>query len=319
MSLLPDNLPYKWINTGIVAAFTGAALWSSVYTIEPNEAVNIRRFNKVVHDTPITESGPHFKLPFIDQVDKAQLSLRTLQIPRFYVNTLDNQRIGLDINFTYVLPASQVNRMLYDTGKTDDGEIDDNSDSIIPVAMDRAARVFARQNTTDISANREAIQAEVITAVFNDVRELFGLEPRTLQMGPPIYSNTFVDSNEDAAAAKNAAVAEENKRDSVQAIANQRVIEATGNADARIKRANGEAEAITTRAAANLQARILEAEGEKQRLLNEIAPFGDAESYIQYMERQVELKWNGVRSRVEVTGGAPGAAPVVVPVPGLRP
>lgn len=315
----PTSIPYKWINFGLAGVFAAVAAMDSFYTVDPSEVANLRRLGTVVYDTPVG-SGTHFKLPFIDTVDKAQLSLRTLQIPTFYVNTIDNQRIGLDINFTYMLPASQVNRMLYDTGSTADGEIDDNSDSIIPIAMDRAARVFARQNTASISANREAIQAEVTAAVFADVRELFGLEPQSLQIGAPRFSTTFVRSNEVAADAKNEAVAEENKKDSVTAVASQMVIEATGKADAAIAAANGTADAIRMRAEADLQARLLEAEGEEARLRAEIAPFGSPEAYIAYLEKLAAMKWNGQRSQVEVTGGGTGGngQSIVVPVPGLK-
>jgi regulator of protease activity HflC (stomatin/prohibitin superfamily) len=314
----PTTIPYKWINVGLVGLFMAVAGANSFYTVEPTEVANIRRLGTVVHDTPVG-SGTHFKLPFIDTVDKAQLSLRTLQIPTFYVNTVDNQRIGLDINFTYTLPVNQVNRMLYDTGSTSDGDIDDNSDSIIPIAMDRAARVFARQNTTGISANREAIQAEVTAAVFADVRELFGLEPQSLQIGAPRFSPTFIRSNEIAADAKNDALAEENKKDSVTAVASQQVIEATGVADAQIAVARGNADAIRMTAEANLQARMLEAQGEEARLRSEIAPFGNPAAYIEYLEKLAAMKWNGQRSPVEVTGGGNGNGQnIVVPVPGLK-
>ena len=321
MGLLPDTIPYKWINFGIAGLFTAVAAFDSVYTVDPSEVANVRRLGNVVHDTPVG-SGTHFKLPFIDVVDKAQLSLRTLQIPTFYVNTIDNQRISLDINFTYTLPIDQVNHMLYDTGSTNDGDIDDNSDSIIPIAMDRAARIYARQNTASISANREAIQAEVTAAIFADVRELFGLEPQSLQIAAPGFSPKFVQSNNRAADAKNEAVAEENKKDSVTAIASQNVIQATGIADAKIAEASGAAQAIVLQADADLKARLLEAQGEEARLLSEIAPFGSPEAYIAYLEKLAELNWNGQRSQVEVKGdnntGNTTVPPVVVPVPGLN-
>lgn len=313
----PSTIPYKWINIGLAGLFAAVAGANSFYTVDPSEVANIRRLGNVVYDTPVG-SGTHFKLPFIDTVDKAQLSLRTVQIPTFYVNTIDNQRIGLDINFTYTLPLNQVNRMLYDTGSTSDGDIDDNTDSIIPIAMDRAARVFARQNTTSISANREAIQAEVTAAVFADVRELFGLEPQSLQIGAPRFSPTFVRSNEVAADAKNEALAEENKKDSVTAVASQKVIEATGLADAQIAVANGNANAIRMKADADLKARLLEAQGEEARLRSEIAPFGNPNDYITYLERLAAMKWKGQRSPVEVTGGNANGQPVVVPVPGIK-
>ena len=66
----------------------------------------------------------------------------------------------------------------------------DLDDSILPVAKDRAARVFAMQNTTTVSQNREAIQAEVTKEVSDAVRDLFGIEPHSLQIASSQYSNS---------------------------------------------------------------------------------------------------------------------------------
>lgn len=317
MSILPQNLPYKWINTGIAAAFVAVAAMDSFYQVEPSEVANVRRFNQPLYDTPVG-TGPHFKLPFIDKVDRAQLSQRTLETGRFAVTTEDNQRIVLDVSLDYELPLASVNRMLYDIGRTNDGDIDDNSDSLLPIIMDRAGRAFAAENTTSISANRDAIQAKLTAAIYADMREMFGLNPIQLKMKPPVYSDTFVDSNEEAAAKKNEAVAEENRKESVQAVANQTFIRAKGDADARIKEAEGAASSMIMTATADRDARLLQADGERKRLLAEIAPFGNPEKYIEYLEQLDETLWNGARSQVEVVGGSAGAAPVVVPVPGLR-
>jgi membrane protease subunit HflC len=318
MQIGNKNIPVKLIASGLAVVFVGVAAMDSVYKVEPNEVANIRRLNSVQFSTPV-KSGTHMKLPFIDKVDRAQLSLRTLTIPTFSVNTIDNQKIDLDINFNYRLPVDKVNYLLYQVGQVDDAN-DDIDEIIIPVAMDRAARVFAQQNTTKISMDREAIQAEVTDEVFKAVRELFGLEPQSLQIAKIGYSDTFVQSNERAVANKNAAIAEENKKDVETAKANQIKIEAAGQADSQINAAKGEAQSIRLRAEAEKKSLDLEAEGEANRLRAEIAPFGDADTYLKYMEEQVKLKWNGKRPQVEVHGNganAGGGATVVVPVPGL--
>ena len=321
------KVPVKGIVGGLAALFAVYAATDCFYKVEPNEVANIRRLDKVLYSTPI-KSGTHFKLPFIDQVDKAQLSLRTLKIPTFSVNTVDNQKIDLEINFNYKLPISNVNHLLYEVGQVESAENDDIDDSIIPVAMDRAGRVFAKQNTTNISMDRENIQAEVTAEVFKAVRELFGIEPQSLQIAKIGYSDSFVRSNDIAVSTKNAAVAEENKKDVVTAVAQQFVIEATGKADAKIKAASGQAESIRLRAAAEKESLTLEAQGLADRLRAEIKPFGTPDAYIKYLEKQAALKWDGQRPQVEVQGAdtandtkkAPAATvgkqnTIVVPIP----
>ncbi len=313
------EIPAKWVAGALAVVFVGAAATDCFYQVEPNEVANIRRMNNVLYDTPVG-NGVHMKAPFIDSVDKVQTSLRTLKIPMFSVNTIDNQKIDLEINFNYLVPASSANHILYGIGQVGSGENDDIDDSIIPVAMDRAGRVFARQNTTDISLNRETIQTQVTDDVFNAVRELFRIEPQSLQIAKIGYSNTFNESNDVAVRNKNKAVEEENKRAVATAVATQQVTEATGRADSAINEATGEAGSIMLKATAGRDALVLEAQGEKERLLKEIAPFGTSDAYIEFLRAQVALKWQGQRPQVEISGGdtAPGTGPaatVVVPMP----
>ena len=133
---------------------------------------NVRRLGNVRYEKPVG-AGPHFKWPIIDIADHLQVSLRTLHIPEFSVNTIDNQKITLAINFNYTVPAESVNGLLYGVGKSGSSGIDD---AIIPVAKDRAGRVFNQYNTTDISKNREAIQRDVTERVFEAVDETVRLE-----------------------------------------------------------------------------------------------------------------------------------------------
>ena len=306
----------------LVAVFGIMAVSQSYFTVQPSEVANVRRFNSVLHAQPL-ERGTYFKLPFgIDKVDRAQISLRTLHINPFIVNTIDNQQITLDINFNYVLPKNQVNHVLYEVGSVEDSHNDDIDDSIIPVAMDRAARVFAQQNTTNISLDREKIQAKVEADVSKAVEELFGIEPRSLQFAAVTYSDAFVASNNLAVTNKNLALAELNKKKVEEAKAGQVLAEAKGVADSAIATAKGNKASIILKATADAQARALEGEGQAERLRKEIAPFKTPQAYITYLQRKAELQWNGQRPQVEVAGGADGKGgqtAVVIPVPALRP
>jgi modulator of FtsH protease HflC len=145
---------FKYIASGIGAFII---LSSSIYVVDPSEMANVRRMGNVVYREPVG-AGPHLKIPFLDTVDIVQVSLTTLHIPPFDVNTVDNQKITLDMNFNFTIPRNRVNHLLYEVGKTGNADI---ADSIVPVVKDRAGRVFNKQNTTAISQNREAIQEQV--------------------------------------------------------------------------------------------------------------------------------------------------------------
>lgn len=306
IATVPKGNFLKYTGYGIVAFIV---LSSTIYVVDPSEMANIRRLGKKVYDDPVG-AGPHFKIPFIDTVDIVQVSLTTLHIPPFDVNTVDNQKITLDMNFNFTIPRNKVNHLLYEVGKTGNADI---ADSIIPVVRDRAGRIFNKQNTTIISQNREAIQDQVIRAVFTAVSEQFGLQPHSLQIAQIIYSSTFVQSNENAVRAKNDAVAEQNKQVVETAKAQQQVIAAKGLADSEIESATGAAKSAVIRAEADKTKQILDGEGQAARLKLEISAFNNnSELYIRYLQAKAQLQWNG--QSPQVVSGTGSNQAIVVPI-----
>ena len=299
----------RLIAGGLTAAFVLAAGFGSFYTVDPSEKANVRRLGTVEYSTPVG-AGVHLKIPFVDHVDRIQVSLRTLHIPKFDVNTIDNQKISLEINFNYTVPTDKVNHLLYEVGKSGVSELDE---SILPVAKDRAARVFAQQNTTTVSQNREAIQAKVEKDVSDAVKDLFGIQPHSLQIASIGYSEAFIQSNENAVKAKNDAVAEQNKQVVATAIAQQKVIAAKGVADAAIETATGDARSAIIRAEADKQKQVLDGEGQGSRLKAEIAALGSPENYVKYLDAKAKNLWNGQAPQV-MSGTGGGAPTVVVPI-----
>jgi regulator of protease activity HflC (stomatin/prohibitin superfamily) len=312
LSAPKDNEPHSKMGLLKIAGYVFAAfivLSNLVYVVDPSEMANIRRMGNVVYNQPVG-AGPHFKIPFIDTVDIVQVSLTTLHIPPFDVNTVDNQKITLDMNFNFTVPRNKVNHLLYEVGKTGNMDI---ADSIIPVVKDRAGRVFNKQNTTIISQNREVIQEQVTRAVFSAVSEQFGLQPHSLQIAQIIYSPTFVQSNENAVRAKNDAVAEQNKQVVETAKAQQKVIAAKGLADSAIEEATGAAKSAVIQAEADKTKQLLDGEGQAARLKLEISAFNNSpELYIRYLQARAQLQWNG--QSPQVVSGAGGQQAIVVPI-----
>ena len=301
----------KKITIGLASAFALTALGSQfIYVVQPSDMANVRRLGNMLYQEPVGE-GPHFRIPFLDTVDTLQVDLRTLHIPPFKVNTVDNQQITLEMNFNYTVPKESVNRLLYQVGKAGGGEVDAN---IIRVAMDRAARAFAVQNTTQISAKREDIQREVTTRVFEAVTEQFGIEPHSLQFAQIALSEAFIQSNEAAVLAKNEALLEQNRERIKSAQAAQAVILSEGNAKVAIENARGESESAIILAEANRYKAEQDGKGQAGLTTAGINVFGDVDTYNRYLEAKAKLRWDGVLPQVSVQGGG-----ATVVVPSLKP
>ncbi len=244
-----------------------AALGDSFYIVQPTEMAGVRRLGVVTSAKPIGP-GLHAKVPFIDSVDRMQVSLTTFEATDLSVYTIDNQAVRIGVSLNYRVPESAVFRLLYGVGRSGNVDIDA---TLRPVVADRTLRVFARRNTITISAEREAIAAEIRRSIQDAVRDAFGIEVVDLQLSRIEYSPAFTASVEAAVQAKNEALQAENTVNRVRYEGEQAKVQAEAQALAVATRADGEARAAVTRARAERESTVLRAEGEAQatRLLGE--------------------------------------------------
>ena len=307
-SLPPSGAPKPQLSGRTLGLLAGAALiafaaYNSFFTVNPTERAGVRIFGTVVSEKPVGP-GLHFRAPFVSRVDYAQVSLTNLHIPNFAVNTIDNQKIDLDINVTYGVPESAVFHLLYEVGRTGNADISEN---IIPVIQDRVGRVFAARNTNALSENREAIQAEASRAAASALHDLFRIELQSLQIARINYSQAFIASNEKSVMAKNDAIAEENRVKVAEFQAKQRTTMAEGEAQQARARAAGEADALRSRATAERDAAVLQGLGQAARLKSEIEGVGGFSNYLSVLQAQARLKWDGKSPGMLITdaGHAP--------------
>ncbi len=221
------------------------------FIVQPTEMAGVRRLGTVLSKDPYPP-GFHFKAPFIDKVDKLQVSIDAFRIDNLRVYTVDNQSVQISVGVTYRIPRDAVFKLLYDVGRSGNLDINHNIEQII---ADRTLRLFAKRNTVKISEEREQIAGDVRNTVSQSVRDLFGIEIFDLQIPSIRYSDTFVASVEAAVKAKNDAIAAENTVNRIRYEGEQKVVTARAEAEAQIARAQ-----------AQKQSQILAAEGEARSI-----------------------------------------------------
>jgi regulator of protease activity HflC (stomatin/prohibitin superfamily) len=208
----------------------------SYFVVEPTEMAGVRRLGQVITKEPLGP-GLHFKSPFIDQVDRLQVSLDTFKLDRLTVNTIDNQPIAVTVGLTYRIPPQAVLPLLYEVGRAGNFDITENFERIV---ADRTAKIFAQQNTTRISENRDQILNTLKSVLSKDLGTLYHIEVVDFQIAGIIYSDSFRASVEAAVKAKNEAVAAENTVNRIRFEAQQAVERANGEAAARLKLADAD-------------------------------------------------------------------------------
>lgn len=289
------------------AAVVLVAINSCYYVVQPTEMAGVRRFGVVTSAAPIGP-GLHFKAP-IDAVDHLQVSLTQFAAGDLSVYTIDNQAVRIGIGVSYRVPADAVFRLLYGVGRSGNVDIDAN---LRPVVADRALRVFARRNTVNISAEREAIANEIRRSVQEAVGGSFGIEIADLQLSRIEYSAAFTQSVEAAVRAKNDALQAENTVARIRYEGEQTKVQAEAQAIAANTRAEGEARAAVTRARAEREATVLRAEGEAQAT----SLTGQAQAAIvqqlgaavaanpRVVEYETARRWSGTLPATMLGGGA---------------
>lgn len=318
-----------------VAFVALAAINSSYFVIDPTERAGVRMFGTITTPQPITP-GLHFKVPFVTSVDRLTVSQNKVHVEPFIVNTVDNQPISLDINILYRTPDSAVFKNLYEIGKAG---ADDIAPQMVSVVRDRVSRIIASKNTITISANREAIQAEITQQVHDALTQLFGIEMESLQIAEIKFSQAFMASNETAVRSKNDAVAEENKKRVIEFQQQQQVliaegqarvrtteadaaakamfIAAEGQAKSQLAQARAAAESTVIAAEAQKKSMTLMGEGEAARLTAVVNSFGNAGNYLESLRINATAKWNGsVPSTIMTMGGSSVPFMFNMPAPG---
>src|ERR1700736_5737069 len=147
------SLLFSLIMAAIGLILIGLFAFDSYFVVEPTEMAGVLRLGEVTTVKPLGP-GLHFKLPLIDQVDRLQVSLDTFKLDKLVVNTVDNQPIAVTVGLTYRIPPVAVLPLLYEVGRPGNFDITENFERIV---ADRTAKIFAQENTTRISENREQI------------------------------------------------------------------------------------------------------------------------------------------------------------------
>lgn len=284
------NFPAGKIVGGVLGAIVVlVGVTSSYYTVDPSDVAFTRRFGVVQQDrsAPVG-NGIHFKMPFVDTVDRMQVSQNTWHFKDIGVKTVDNQTVTLSASMTYRFPPIAVYKLLYETGSSGNFDIASN---IEPVVRDRIMKVFAPENTVTISERRSIISTTIQHDIKDVLGTMFGIDVLDFQVSAVDYSKSFIASVESAVEAKNLAIRAENiVRQKEQEAAQARAI-AQGNKDAKILEAEGEAQSIKLKAKAEADAMALRAASlEKNQKL---------------VEYEIATRWNGELPQYMLGGTMP--------------
>jgi len=277
-------VPGRGFKSIIYIVLAVLALWQSVFIVAPDEQGLVKRFGDIVR---VVESGPHFKIPFVETVDTPKVEKlhrvevgfrtdrgRTQFVPREALMLTGDMNI-LSLEFIVQYKIKDAKNYLY---KVADVE------STIHNAAEAAMREVIGKSKIDeaLTIGKAQIQQDaqdLLQGVLDQY--LAGVQVATIQLqdvNPPEAV---------AAAFKDVASAKEDR----EKLINQ----AHGYRNDLIPRAKGEAAQGINQAKGSAQARIARAEGEANYFLQTLKEYKLAKDVISkrvYIETMEEVMAN---------------------------
>ena len=266
---------------GIAGLIGIAVVGGSWYTIDEGERGVYRRNGRVV-DT--VGPGMHFKMPFIDDINKVSIQTKTFEYTEVPAYSKDQQTALLQFSVTSSILPDQVKVADVQYG----GEEGVMSRLVTPQVLEESKNVFGQFNAETIIKERPRLNAEIQSALQKAVE------------GTPVRIESFQITNIDFSDAYENAI-EERMVSEVQISKTRQVAETEKvNNEIALNKAKAEADAQIASAQARAEATRLQGEAEAAA----IKAKGDA---IRQNPQLVELmkteRWDGKLPVTMVPGG----------------
>jgi regulator of protease activity HflC (stomatin/prohibitin superfamily) len=316
MPALPTRLGAVRINGRVL--LLGASLIAlaaianaSWFRVRQNEVAYVTRFGQVVNPQagPL-QPGLHFKLPLADEADTISISTDTVKMPVMKAFTRDTQEVTLQLSVTYNVPPAAAYYLLYEVGRAGNVDIAYNLEA---VANDRMRSIVSRRDVTEIAGEgRERIVEEIKTVIAAELKRLFRVEVKDVQVPTLDFSNQYKEAVNRATLARAQRVQAEQDRERARIEAETVIVKAKGEADSQSARAEGAARAQLAQARAEAEATKLRGDADAAALRVKIEAAGGVDGYTRQLQAQAALNWKG--SVPQIMAGGSAQVPIILPM-----
>lgn len=227
-----------------VLCLIGLTFLGGWYTVNQGDRALVLRFGKVVETA---EPGFHFKLPFIDSVEKISVRTRKLTENRLTAYSRDVQGADILLSVNYALEPARVSEIYSQIG------VEYESRVITPQILSKTKDVFGRYNAVEIVRSREKLTGQIV----GELQQQFsttGIKIESVQIENIDFSDEYERSVEERMKAEVEVTKVQQNLEREKVNAEMLRTKASGEADARVAAARAEAEAIKMRGNAEAEA-----------------------------------------------------------------
>lgn len=214
------------------------AAFGSWYIIDQGERGVVTRNGKVIETA---DPGMHFKMPFIDSVDRITVQQNTRVYPKGHGNSRDQQYAQASYSVTYSIPASSVG-YIYSEYRTAENAVERIIDRQAPARFQSA---FGKFTAADSVIKRDDLTAEFQKALQASVGKAFTID--SVQIENVKFSDEYNQKIEENMKAEIEIRTQQQNLQKEQISADIARTKANGAADAKRADAQADADAIKMR------------------------------------------------------------------------
>lgn len=219
---MENKFPTKKVIMGVITFLILVVLYSSFQVVSPGQR-GIRITMGAVQEG-ILDEGFHFKLPFIQSIKCIDVTVQKHEVESDAASK-DLQNVYATIALNYHLDTSKVNS-IYQSFRGDELEL-----LIVPALEESTKAATAQYTAEELITNREAVKDVMVTEIENRVNS-YGITVDAISIVNFSFSASFSEAIENKVTAEQDALTAENKLAQVEFEADQKIAEATGEAEA---------------------------------------------------------------------------------------
>lgn len=272
----------RWGAIGLGVLLLVIAIFGSFFTVHQYERAVVTTWGKFTY---IADPGLNWKIPIVQRAYPIRTDIRTLTPadPKgVNTYTVDNQEVDIFFNLFYRVPPANVG-FIYENAQ-------DYKERLFNIAVDRLKSELGKVNVARVAEQRGVIRDRIKQVLVEDAKVL-GVDVTDFQLTNIEYTKSFKTAVEQAVTARQMIETREREAAQEKQVAERNRIKAQGEADALLTRAQAEAKSIQLRGEAEAAAIRAQAEALKQNT--------------GLVELRKAEKWNGALPQQMLSGVVP--------------
>ena len=220
---MPSFNPKRILLTflGISCFFLGSCgVLKSFYTVETGENALVKTYGDI---TDVTAEGLHFKIPYVQTVEKVDIRTRKAEAPA-QASSRDLQSVHAEVSVNYRLDSRKLREIYKNTG------LDVEAKLIDPRIQEVVKSVTAKYSASELVSQREQVRSEIEGSLKTNLKA-FNIIVEAIQITNFDFSKSFTDAVEAKQTAEQTAMKAKMDLERIKIEAEQQIVTAKATAE----------------------------------------------------------------------------------------